>query len=76
MEHSKLELYPVASPPTAAEVQVRVAMVEGVGSHANCTTLLLMPSISSGWPLMASNLLLTVAIHCILVFIWMALFGP
>ena len=35
VEHSKLELYPVASPPTATEVQVRVAMVEGVGSHAS-----------------------------------------
>ena len=51
----------MASPPTAAEVQVRVAVVEGVGSHANWTALLLMPSIFSGWPSLVINLLLTAA---------------
>ena len=35
-----------------------VEVVEGVGSHASWTALLLMPSILWGWPLLASNLLL------------------
>ena len=52
---------------------VRVAMVEGVGSHANWTALLPMPSNFSGWPLMASNLLFADTTYWL--YAWVVPFG-